>query len=93
MCMKIACSKKTVSMTGVGFGVFYEAGFYHAQYSVLQFFFTCNFYNENTSQETLQNSEQGGEKKCYNIESSPKFLLHLDVIDGNFILTWNPRFK
>jgi hypothetical protein len=58
--MKIACPKKIVSMTGVGFGVFYEAGFYHAQYSALQCFFTCNFQNEKTSQKIPQNSWQGG---------------------------------
>jgi hypothetical protein len=61
--MKNACPKKIVLMTGVGFGVFYEAGFHHAQYSASQELFI------------ILTAIWSG--KCYNVGIFPEILRQL----------------
>ena len=75
MCMKIACPKKTGSNIPVLASVCFMRSVYLTQYSV--------------SQELFIKLMARWCRKCYNIGSFPKILRHLNVIEGDFILTWN----
>ena len=73
--MKIACPKKIGSYIPVLASVCFMRSVYLTQYSV--------------SQELFIKLMARWCRKCYNIGSFPKILRHLNVNEGDFILTWN----